>query len=201
MELKDAIRQLKELPRKNDRVYIKDLNTLVKKIKTNHDLAIKLWSSGSVDAKELAVRIADHNLASEELLENWVSQLSDWGLTDAFTGHLVRYTPMSEKKAFEWANRAPEFEKRAGFALAAQMAWSKNNISDNFFIEFLSIVEREASDERFYVKKAINWVLRDIAKRNDNLRKHAQKTSKKLQQSQNRVEKWVGTHRSKEIFL
>ncbi len=119
MELKDAIRQLKELPRKNDRVYIKDLNTLVKKIKTNHDLAIKLWSSGSVDAKELAVRIADHNLASEELLENWVSQLSDWGLTDAFTGHLVRYPPMSKKKAFEWANRATEFEKRAGFALDA----------------------------------------------------------------------------------
>ena len=201
MNIDNILKQIYKLPQKEDgAIYISALKPLVSKYKNEHELAIALWDTKDTCARELAVRIADPKLADETLLEEWLKDLGGWGITDAFTGHLVRHTRLAIPKAYEWANRGPEFEKRAGFATMAQLAWSKNTVKNSVFIDFLPVIERESMDGRFYVKKAVNWALRDIAKRNSNLRKHAQNISLKLQNSDDKTAQWVGRHRAKEIF-
>lgn len=199
MHLESVLKELEALPDRGD-VYISDLKPLLKKIKKDHALACELWQTGNRAARHIAVRVADPKLSDENLLEDWVRDLEDWGLTDAFTGHLVKYTSFAVSKAFEWAIREPEFERRAGFATIAQMAWARNDFEDEVFLRFLSVIEKTATDDRFYVKKATNWALRDIGKRNIVLRKQAQALALKLQTMDNKTACWVGRHRSREIM-
>lgn len=201
MDIGTAILEIKSLSRKDcGHVYTGDLQSLIRKIKKDHDLALALWQVDDRAAKQLAVRVCDPDKADEELLELWVNDLDEWGLTDAFAGHLVKYTPYALKKAYEWAEREPEFQRRCGFAIIAQLAWAQNDVSDDEFINFLPVIEKTANDDRFYVKKAVNWALRDIGKRNENLRIYAKKLAEKLQMSPDKTAKWVGKHRVKEFF-
>lgn len=196
-----TLQEIANLPHKKDgKVLIGALNNLVPRLKNDHALAVQLWDTEISAARQLAVRIADPNQADETLLEKWVGDLADWDLTDAYTGQLVKYTKHSVPKAYAWAKRPAEFERRAGFATIAQMAWSKNEFGDAVFIDFLPCILEAATDRRLYVKKAVNWALRDIGKRNSSLRHHAQRLSSQLQSSSNKTAKWIGTHRSHEIF-
>lgn len=196
-----ALDALARLPRKKDgKVLIGALNRLVPAYANDHGLAVALWDSGDAAARQLAVRIADPARADDALLEHWVRDLADWDLTDAFTGHYVRRTGLAVAKAHDWAMRTAEFERRAGFATMAQLAWSKTAFDDDVFIAFLPLIEDAAADERLYVKKAVNWALRDIGKRNDALRAHAQRTALMLQASDDRTARWVGRHRMREVF-
>jgi 3-methyladenine DNA glycosylase AlkD len=201
MNLDKAIEEINRLKRPGtEEVYISDINTLVKSIKKDHELAEALWETGDRTARHVAVRIADPLKTDEKLLEHWLGGLVSWGLTDGFATHLVRHTPFAVYKAREWAERNPEFERRAGFSVIAQLAWSKNDTPDHVFIDFLPLIEKTSGDNRFYVKKAVNWALRDIGKRNVNLCGHACKTALKLQASSDKTARWVGRHRIKEFM-
>lgn len=202
MDISDVLEQLKILPKKKEsgEVYITSLHPLIKDIGIDNDLAIKLWDSGDRNAREIAVRICDGVRIDEALLDRWVLALDEWGLTDSFTGHLVRHTPFAVAKAYEWAQREDIYEKRAGFALIAQMAWCKNSFTDNVFIEFLPFISSSATDTRLHVKKAVNWALRDIGKRNQALQRHAVDVAMNLRQSQDKISRWVGTHRCHEFM-
>ena len=201
MDIEQILEQIKKLPRKDEgEIYLSSLKPLIKNLGKDHHLAIRLWETKNKAAREIAVRIAEPEKTNEELLEKWVKDLNEWGLTDAFTGHLVKYTSFAVSKSYEWAEQEPEFIRRAGFATIAQMAWAKNDFDDTVFIKFLPLIDKMASDDRFYVKKAVNWALRDIGKRNPKLQKHAQQLKKKLQQSDNKTACWVGKHRCKEFM-
>ncbi len=195
-----VLRQLKGLRRKADKTYYHpDLRKIAAQTGINHSLAEELWAEGSHPARHIAILIADPEKITSKFLEGWVRDLDSWDLCDGFTGRLVRYCKFAEKKAVEWADRNPEFEKRAGFALAAQMAWEKNDYPDQFFIDYLDLIEKHSVDDRYFVKKAVNWTLRDIGKRNPKLKKHALLLAKKLQKSDNKTARWVGTSEIKEI--
>ena len=201
--LKDVLLQLEELPfyesEGQESVYNKDLLRLVKNIGRNQKLAEQIWVQNIRSAKHLAIRISEPQLMNENDLDRWVKDIADWGTCDAFCAHVVRGTPFAIDKAFEWADRENEFEKRAGFSTIAQLAWKKSDMPNEVFIDFLPLVEKHAVDDRYYVKKAVNWALRDIGKRNANLKKDAVQLAQKLQQSDNKVVKWIGTHRITEL--
>lgn len=200
MDLEAILKTIKNLPHKDDgRVYVSALAPITKEIGVDHALAVSLWRTGQKAAREVAVRIADPCEMHMSMLDDWVRDLDDWGLTDALTGHLVKYTPYAVDKAHEWAKRTPEFERRAGFATIAQMAWTQNDFTNDVFLNFLPVIKETATDDRFYVKKSVNWALRDIGKRNAVLQKHAQKLALELQQSNNKTARWVGMHRYTEI--
>ena len=186
--------------RRKDRgdIYITDLKPLIDKHAQDHRLALRLWATGDMAAREQAVRIADPAQLNKDMAEAWLSDLDEWGLTDAFAS-LIKETGYAVPRAEAWAQREPEFEKRAGFSLMAQLAWTKNDLEDHVFTGFLQHIEKGASDERLYVKKAVNWALRDIAKRNDHLRQQVCGVAERLRLSDDKTVRWVATHRDNEF--
>ena len=198
--MKKILAELSALRRKSDGdVYDPDIKKIATRIGTDHKLAQALWDEGDTAAQALAIYIVDGERFSERLAEKWVKGIGEWGICDSFTARLVRPKQFAIEKAHKWAGREPEYERRAAFSLMAQMAWQENGHQDEVFIDFLPVIEKFAHDERLYVKKAINWALRDIGKRNPNLQKHAKITARRLSKSADKTMRWVGTHRMTEI--
>ncbi|MBC6441051.1 MAG: DNA alkylation repair protein [Rhodospirillales bacterium] len=203
MSLDDVLRDLNALPRKADgTVYVSAFKPLARRHRNDHALALALWDTGTDVARQLAVRIADPSLADDRLLETWVNDLDEWSLTDAFTAHVVRPSALAIEKSHAWAQAEPTFVRRAGFATVAQLAWLRTSATEDMvFLAFLPRIEAAATDERFYVKKAVNWALRDIAKRNDALCEHATALAMCLMASDDTTARWVGRHRCKEFLV
>jgi 3-methyladenine DNA glycosylase AlkD len=198
--MKSLLAELKSLRRKPDGdVYDPDIRKIAARLGTDHALALKLWAERKTAAQALAICLADARRFDEKLAEKWVKGIKEWGICDSFTARLVRPKPFAVAKAHEWAARMAEFERRAGFSLMAQIAWQKNGHPDRVFIDFLPLVEKYADDDRLYVKKAVNWALRDIGKRNSQLKKHALVTARRLAGSEDKIVRWVGSHRIREI--
>lgn len=199
MTVVSVLAEINALPCKEDgRVYIMKLDKLVPRYRNDNGLARSLWTTGDMNARQFAVRIAEPLTVTEECLELWLPDLDSWDICDAFCG-LVARSPFAETKALSWVHLDGEYQRRAGFALIAQMAWAKNDFTDGLFIQSLENVERYAPDERYYVKKSVNWALRDIGKRNDILRLHAQALANRLAVHSDKTSRWVGKHRIKEI--
>lgn len=194
------MRELKSLRRKRDGdVYNPDIVAIGSRIGPSHVQAMALWDTGYDAARELAVHIAEPDKFTIKCAEKWVRDLDEWGLCDGFTGRLIRYCPYAVDKAHEWARRDSLYERRAGFSLMAQMAWQKNDFHNHVFMDFLPLVAEFATDDRLHVKKAVNWALRDIGKRNPYLSKKALAVALRLKKSDNKTARWVGTHRMGEI--
>ncbi len=204
MDFQKVLKKLEALPKYEsegkEHIYNSELLKLSKKIGKNNILSNKLWDSSEIGTKRLSIYIFNYLIASQNDLELRLKNIFTWGICDAFCNHIVTKTKFAIEKGFEWSKRKSEFEKRAGFSTIAQLAWrKKSNIEDKIFIDFLKIIKKEAFDERFYVKKAINWALRDIGKRNKILQKHTLKLASELQQSENKTAQWIGKHRFHEI--
>jgi 3-methyladenine DNA glycosylase AlkD len=125
--------------------------------------------------------IDDPKSVTEEQMENWVKEFDYWEICDQVCQNLFTYTQFAYQKAIEWSERDEEFVKRAGFALMAWLAFKDKKAKDEQFEKFLPIIKRESTDERILVKKAVNWALRQIGKRNLNLNKKAIETTKEIQ--------------------
>lgn len=194
------LRELKALRRKAaGDIYNPDVVAIARRIGKSHENALALWDTGYDAARELAVHIAEPDKFTIKSAESWVRDLDEWGLCDGFTGRLVRYCAYAERKAHEWAQREALYERRAGFALMAQMAWQKNDHPDSLFAGFLPLVTDYAEDERLHVRKAVNWALRDIGKRSPALARKALTVAQRLKKSDNKTARWVGSHRIGEI--
>ncbi len=138
----------------------------------NHPLALELWASGIHDARVLATLVENPQQITRAQMEAWVRDADNWEVTDALAFLFAR-TEFAEAKAHAWSRRKGEFVKRAGFATMAGMAIHRKELPDEIFLRFLPVIAREALDERNFVKKAVNWALRQIGKRNPALRRAA----------------------------
>ncbi len=185
-------------PLNNYGVMVKDLREMGKDIGTEHDLAMELWETGIHDARILAPLIVDVELVTSELMESWVGDLDSWDVCDNCCGVLV-HTDLAYSKAEEWSRRDEEFVKRAGFVLMARLAVSDKKASDEEFERFLPMIKRGAADERNYVKKAVNWALRSIGKRNRRLNGKAMNVAKGLKARKSKAAKWVGSDALREL--
>lgn len=143
--------------------------------------------------------IDDPNKITEEQMEKYIKGFNYWEICDQFCMNLFDKTKFAYKKAFEWSEREKEFVKRAGFALMACLAWHDKNAKDSKFLEFFSIIIREAKDDRNYVKKAVNWALRNIGKRNLNLNRKAVKNAKEIQKIDSKVARWIASDAIREL--
>ncbi|HEY0895994.1 MAG TPA: DNA alkylation repair protein, partial [Sphingobacteriaceae bacterium] len=149
------------------------LRQLAKEIRRNHALALELWGTGVHEARLLAVLIADPRELTGDLMDRWVSDFNSWDICDQACLNLFIKSPLAYEKAKEWTARTGEFEKRAGFAMMAALAVHDKKAPDDRFISFLSLISEHATDDRNFVKKAVNWALRQIGKRNRLLRELA----------------------------
>ena len=180
-------------------VSIPNLRKIAKEVGIDHDLAQQLWSSNTRETRILASMIDDPKAITEDQMEKWVEEFDYWEICDQCCMNLFEKTEFAYKKCAEWSSRENEFVKRAGFVLMARLAVSHKKAADEQFERFLPIVKREATDNRTYVKKAANWALRQIGKRNLDLNKKAIETAKEIQEIDSRSAKWIASDAIREL--
>lgn len=214
MHLKDVIAELKSMadPQaaagmarygiKTDRVLgisIPGLQRLAKTIGKNHKLAQELWSSGIHEARILACMIDDPQQVTEAQLERWVKTIDSWDVCDQCSNRLFGKTSFARNKALIWARRPEEFVKRAGFVLMAVLAVHDKEANDKQFDAFFRIIKKEAVDGRNFVKKAVNWALRQIGKRNPALNQKAITVAEEIRQLESPAARWVAGDALREL--
>jgi 3-methyladenine DNA glycosylase AlkD len=175
------------------------LDELAKKIGKNHALGLELWSTGIQDAKILAGLICDPGKVTAAQMELWVRDFDNWDSCDGTCCHLFAFAKNAWPKALAWTTRKEEFQKRGGFALAAYLAYRDKSAGDAKFLGFLKVIEREADDERNFVRKAVNWALRNIGKRNLNLNHAAIATARRLRKKESRAARWIAADALREL--
>jgi 3-methyladenine DNA glycosylase AlkD len=164
-----------------------------------HVLAMALWESGGYDARAIAFMIDDPRRVTEDQMEAWVRDFDNWGTVDGTCCYLFCRTPFAYRKALEWAGREPEFEKRAAFSLMAYLALHDKKSEDERLAEFLPVIERHSNDDRNFVKKAVNWALRQIGKRSTMLRQLAVEKARRIQRQDSRSARWIATDALREL--
>jgi len=180
-------------------VSIPNLRKIVKEIGKSHKLAQKLWTINIRETQILASMIEDPEMVTEEQMEGWVKEFNYWEICDQCCMNLFEKTRFAYKKAIEWSSKEEEFVKRAGFVLMARLAVSDKKAGDNKFEKFLPIIKRETTDNRNYVKKAVNWALRQMGKRNSNLNIKAIDAAKEIQEMDSKSAKWVASDAMREL--
>src|SRR5207245_11517064 len=180
-------------------VSIPQLRDLAGKIGKNHHLAEQLWGTGIHEARILAGMIDDPERVTEDQMEKWVADFDSWDIVDGSCGNLFDKTELAVRKAHEWSKRKEEYVKRAGFVLMAELAVHDKKASNKTFLDFLPVIVREASDERNFVKKAVNWAVRQIGKRNSALNAAAIRTCHEIAKSESRSAKWIAADDLREI--
>ncbi|AHB13291.1 DNA alkylation repair protein [Dehalococcoides mccartyi] len=154
-------------------VSVKDIRHLAKEAGHNHTLALLLWDSGIHEARIMASLIAESRKVSQTEMESWVKDIDSWDICDLCCNNLWSKTSFAFEQALKWTYRPEEYIKRAGFVLLTTLAVHDKKALDEKFISFFPRLLTEASDERNYVKKAVNWALRQIGKRNLSLNQAA----------------------------
>jgi 3-methyladenine DNA glycosylase AlkD len=180
-------------------ISVPTLRKLAKEIGRDHALAQELWASGVHEARSLAALIDDPRQVTEEQMERWVADFDSWDVCDGCCGDLFDKTPFAHRKAVEWAGRDEEFVKRAGFALMAWLAVHDKKAPDEAFLAFLPVIARESGDGRNFVKKAVNWALRGIGKRNAALNAMAIQTAQEIQSMGSRPGRWIASDALREL--
>jgi 3-methyladenine DNA glycosylase AlkD len=180
-------------------IRVTDLRAYARTLGRDHALAAALWRSGIHEARMLATLVDDPALVTERQMEAWVRDLDSWDLCDGLCGNLLDRTPFAFAKAAEWSGREREFEKRAGFALMAWAAVHRKDVDDERFGAFLPLIVAQANDDRPYVRKAVNWALRQIGKRSQALNRRAIRTARQIRALDTRSARWIAADALREL--
>jgi 3-methyladenine DNA glycosylase AlkD len=175
------------------------LHSLAKRIGRNHKLARELWDSGNYEARILATLIAEPDKVTPTLMEHWARDFDSWSVVDSACCYLFALTDLAWDKAFAWSLRKQEFVKRAAFSLVAYLSYKDKNASEARFRKFLEVIEREAWDDRNFVRKAVNWALRNIGKRNANLNAAAIRTAERIRAQPSLAARWIAADALREL--
>lgn len=175
------------------------LRKLARRIGKDHQLALKLWKTGIHEGRILASMVDDPAAVTERQMESWAKAFDSWDVVDGCCGELFDRTPFAYDKAVEWTRREEEFVKRAGFSMMATLAVHDKKASDKPFENFLKVIGEQCDDERNFVRKAANWALRQIGKRNLRLNKLAIKKAKEIHTIGSRAARWIANDALREL--
>ena len=180
-------------------VSVADIRLLARQLGRNHELAAALWKTGVYEARMLTAFVAEPERVTSAQMNRWCRDFDSWAICDTLCFHLFDRTPFAWEKAREWAAAPREFVKRAGFALMASLVVHDKAAPGPRFLAFLPLIEQGAHDERNFVKKAVNWALRCIGKRDLGLNAAAIIVAKRLAQSKEASCRWVGKDALREL--
>lgn len=175
------------------------MRPLVARLGRDHELALALWDTGWLEARILAGFVADPARVTSALMDRWCRDFDNWAVCDSTCIHLFSRSPHAWKKVAGWSRRRDEFVKRAGFALLAALAVHDKKSPDATFERGLELVEAAADDDRNVVKKAVNWALRQIGKRNPSLNARAMTVARRLATSPDAAPRWIGKDALREL--
>lgn len=180
-------------------VSIPHIRKIAREAGKDHQLARQLWQSGIHEARILASMVGEPEKVTGEQMEQWVRDFDSWDVCDQVCMNLFDRTGLAWEKAAEWPGREEEFVKRAGFVMMAVLAVHDKEADDGRFEAFLPVIKREAGDERNFVRKAINWALRQIGKRNLHLNGKAIEAAEELQKADSKAARWVASGALREL--
>jgi 3-methyladenine DNA glycosylase AlkD len=180
-------------------VSVPEMRKLAKAIGKDHKLALELWKTGIPDARIVAGMVGEPDKLTEKQMEGVVKDFNYWDVCDQVCMNLFDRSPLAVKKIHDWANREEEFVKRAAFALIASLAIHDKKAEDEKFINLFQVIKDGATDERNFVKKAVNWALRNIGKRNPNLYRAAIKLAKEIQRMDSKAARWIAADAIREL--
>ena len=175
------------------------MDLLAKRIGKDHQLALQLWNSGVHDARILAGLVDEPKLVTLSQMEHWVRDFDNWDVCDGTCCHLFAHTAFAWQKAVAWSAKSAEFQKRAGFALMAYLAVHDKQAADRRFIRLLPTIRREACDPRNFVRKAVNWALRQIGKRNLRLNLVAIREAERIRKMDSAAARWIAADALREL--
>ncbi len=175
------------------------LRRLARPLRRRHDLALALWEQPVHEARLLAAFVEDPARVTVRQMGAWVRAFDSWDVCDQVCGNVFDRTPYAVARPHLWSRRREEFVKRAGFVLMASLAVHRKELPDAVFLDFLPVIARESDDERNYVKKAVNWALRQIGKRNPRLRRAAIAEARRIQKLDSRTARWIAADALREL--
>jgi 3-methyladenine DNA glycosylase AlkD len=175
------------------------LRKMAREIGHDHDLSLQLWKTGIHEARLLASMIDKPAEVTQEQMDKWTTEFDSWDICDQCCSNLYNHTPWAYPKALEWSSRPEEFVKRAGFALMAYLAVHDKKAGDEKLLQFFEALKSGATDNRNFVKKAVNWAIRQIGKRNLSLNKQAVALSIEIQKIDSPAARWIAADALREL--
>jgi 3-methyladenine DNA glycosylase AlkD len=186
-------------PEGNYGVCMPALREISRRVGKDHALAERLWSSGIRDARIVAFMTDDPKLVTEEQMDRWVKDFRSWDVCDGCCLHLFADAPSAVRKAVQWAKSDREYVKRAGYVMMAVVAVHDKKSRDDLFRSFLPLIVRGSTDDRNYVKKAVNWALRQIGKRSLSLNKEAIAAAERIERMDSKAAHWIAKDALREL--
>jgi 3-methyladenine DNA glycosylase AlkD len=180
-------------------VAMKDIKALGTTLGRNHALAVALWATGVYEARMLASFVGDPDRLTPAQMDRWCRDFDNWAFCDAMSFNLFDRSPHAWIKVTEWSSRRNEFEKRTAFALLWSLTVHDKHAANESFLQGLALIEREAGDDRNFVRKATNMALRAIGKRNRALNSAAVVVARRLADSKDPAARWVGKDALREL--
>ena len=175
------------------------LRAMAKEIGKDHELALLLWDCGIHEARILTSLVDNHREVLPEQMEEWASGLDSWDVCDQVCSNLFQKTPYALQKTLDWGKREEVFVKRAGFVLMARIAIADKKAPDELFEQFYPLIMSESGDDRPMVRKAVNWAIRQIGKRNLNLNRRAIELSLEIRLSGTKAGRWIAADALREL--
>ncbi|MGB7283107.1 MAG: DNA alkylation repair protein [Candidatus Acidiferrum sp.] len=175
------------------------LHKFARQIGKDQRLAEQLWSSGVHEARILAALIGEAEKVTAAKMEHWMRDFDSWDVVDTVCCYLYAAAKPAWIKIHHWSRRRAEFEKRAAFSLAAYLSYKDRAAENARFERFLAVIEREARDERNFVRKAVNWALRNIGKRNLRLNRAAIRSAERIKRQNSRSARWIAADALREL--
>lgn len=174
-------------------IFLKDLKVFARKIGQDDDLALQLFDTGVYEGRLLCRMLFNPRHITEALMEKWVVVFENWEICDTYCMGFMGKSPLVVQKAYEWVERAEEYQKRAGFVLMVSHAFTHPTAPNEVFQDFFSVLIRHANDERTYVMKGVNWALRQIGKRNPDLHREALAVAQEIMALGSKSARWIAT--------
>jgi 3-methyladenine DNA glycosylase AlkD len=180
-------------------IYHKDLTMIARELPRDAELALALFETGIYEARLLCSKIFPPRHVKEELMDGWTATFENWEICDAFSMSVYARSSHAVRKAIAYTERQPEFEKRAGFVIIAGLCSADKKAGNEIFEQFFPLIIRECTDERVYVKKAVNWALRGIGKRNSDLQAQAVRVAEQIGAKESKAARWIAKDALREL--
>lgn len=180
-------------------IYHRDLKEIAKRIGKNNDLAKALFDTNIYEARLLCSKLFKPKDLTGDLMEKWLLTFENWEICDSFSMGVFAKSSLAIPKIIEWSMRSKEFEKRASFATMAAYCMADKKADNAVFEQFFPLIYQAADDERTYVKKAVNWALRSIGKRNIDLNQRAIEEAEKIETLDYKSAKWIAKDALREL--
>ncbi|MFC2156780.1 DNA alkylation repair protein [Acidobacteriota bacterium] len=180
-------------------VSIPKLRLMGRELGHDHELSLNLWAYPSRETRILAALTGIPDHMTGELMEEWVLEFDSWEVCDQVIMNLFEKTRFAYLKAASWSSREEEFVKRAGFVLMARLAVSDKKATDEKFKDFFPYILKGAVDNRVYVRKGVNWAVRQIGKRNLELNKYSVKQAEKILEIDSPAARWIASDALREL--